>query len=62
MKSAVNFEPLEKDGVFWMPLSDFTGAFGQLAVAHTEDSWQASRREIRLSKPKHSVRFTNPVD
>lgn len=45
-----------------MSLTDFTSSFGQLAVAHTEQSWMVSRKEVMLSKPKHSVKFNNPVD
>ena len=62
MKMAVNFEPLTKASVFWMTLTDFTGAFGQLAIGLSEDSWMVSRRELALSKPKHSIKFNNPVD
>jgi len=39
LKTQVQFEARVKKGAFWMALTDFSEAFGQLAIAHTEDSW-----------------------
>lgn len=62
LKGQVKFDMLSKKGVFWMTLDDFSGAFAQFAVAHTEETWMASRAEVPLKKPKHSLKFNNPVD
>jgi hypothetical protein len=62
MKGQVDFDARVAKHIFWMTIDDFAGAFAQIAVAHTEDTWMASRAQIPLTKPKHSLKFNNPVE
>lgn len=62
MKGQVEFDVRIAKSVFWMTIDDFAGAFAQIAVAHTEESWMSSRAQVPLTKPKHSLKFNNPVE
>jgi len=60
IKAEVDFDKHVGEHTFWMPIEDFTNNFAQFAVALTEDSWIASRKAVKLEKPKMSVTFNNP--